>query len=108
MDFITDRVRSSREGYVLTRVCPSVHNWGRGVPQPGPDGGIPQPGPDGGGGTPIQPWRGVPHPALDKGSTPIQPWMGVHHLRYPPPPPGQDRGVPLSLDGGYPSQVRTE
>ena len=23
--FITDRVRSTREGYVLTRVCPSIH-----------------------------------------------------------------------------------
>ena len=30
---INDCVRSTREGYVLTCVCPSVHNWG--VPQPG-------------------------------------------------------------------------
>ena len=41
---ITDRVHSTREGYVLTRVCPSVHNrGGRGVSRPGPYG-VPQPG----------------------------------------------------------------
>ena len=42
----TDRVRSTREGYVLTRVCPSivlsVHTWGRGGSSQG--GGVPQPG----------------------------------------------------------------
>ena len=47
-DFLfTDRVRSTREGYVLTRVCLSVHTWGGtvvrfsqwGVPKPGPGGG---------------------------------------------------------------------
>ena len=46
-----DRVRSTREGYVLTRVCPSiilsVHTWwGRGTP-------------GGGGGTPPQITDGV-------------------------------------------------
>ena len=51
----TDRVRSTREGYVLTRVCVSTP---RGVPQPGPDGGgyhsQVQP--------PIRPGWGVPLP----------------------------------------------
>ena len=40
IEIITDRVRSTREGYVLTRVWPSiclstprgVPRWGRGVP----------------------------------------------------------------------------
>ena len=58
---ITDRVRSTREGYVLTRVCPSVCPH-LGVPWPGPAGGggdrVPQPGPGEGvpwwGGTPPQ------------------------------------------------------
>ena len=46
--FITDRVRSTREGYVLGRVCPSVclSTPGGGYPSPGP-GGVPQPGPGG-------------------------------------------------------------
>ena len=66
----TDRVRSTREGYVLTRVCPSIclstGGWGvphlaRGVPQPGPArgapgqvwwGGVPQGG--------VPPGRGYP------------------------------------------------
>ena len=54
---ITDRVRSTREGYDLTRLCPSIHPSiclstprGGGVPQPGPDGEgvVPWPGPGGG------------------------------------------------------------
>ena len=70
--FITDRERSTREGYVLTHVCPaihpsvplSVHTWGgggtparsrRGVPQPGPDGGYPTLGTP-----PVRPGQGVP------------------------------------------------
>ena len=46
---VTDRVRSTREGYVLTRVCPSIclSTGGEGVPQPGPAGG-------GGGYSPVQ------------------------------------------------------
>ena len=60
-NIVTDRVRSTREGYVLTHVCPSVcpHLEG-GVPQPGPGGGEGYPSqvqagggtPTGGGGTP--------------------------------------------------------
>ena len=61
--FVTDCVRSTREGYVLTRVCPSVcpqvggylARSRRGTPWPGPGGGYPaggtlrgvQPGPGG-------------------------------------------------------------
>ena len=62
----TDRVRSTREGYVLTRVCPSVC----------------QSTPSGGGGYPSQ-------VQLGEGGYPCR---GVPHLRYPLVRPGQ--GVP--------------
>ena len=72
---VTDRIRSTREGYVLTRVCPSmilsVHTWGEGYPsQVQAGGGVPLPGPAS---------RGVPH------------------LRYSPS--DLARGVPRQ--GGY-------
>ena len=42
---ITDRVRSTREGYVVTRVCPSVClSTGGGFPSQIQPGGVPQPG----------------------------------------------------------------
>ena len=56
---VTDCVRSRREGYVLTRVCPSVClSTPRGVPQPG----------SGGGGYPSQVQVGGTH----QGGTPAQ------------------------------------
>ena len=71
--FITDRVRSTRERYVLTRVCPSVCLFtpGGGAPWPGPARGVPQPG-----GYPSQVRGGVPH------------------LGYPLPPSDLAGGVP--------------
>ena len=92
MMFITDRVRNTREGYVLKRVCPSIHpsvcpHLGGGIPQPGPGRGVPLPGPAG--------W-GVPQ-------------QGVPHLEDPlPPPPPSDlsRGVPR-WQGGYPISSST-
>ena len=69
-NIIIDRVRSTREGNVLTRVCPSIclSTPRRVTPQPGPvGGGPPQPGPAGGvlflGGTPAR-GRGVPYLGL--------------------------------------------
>ena len=97
-----------REGYVLTRVCLSVHTWGGGYPGQvqtgyqtgGGGGGTPaissQGGtparcswgegtPPGSGGTP--PW--VPQSDLARGTPPQvlpphQTWPGVPHLGYPP------------------------
>ena len=111
--FVTDRVRSTREGYVLTRVCLSVHTWGgtparsrRGGGYPSQvqvggypsqvqagGGGVPQPGP-GKGGCPSQVQVGGPHlgyPPSDLAGGGLPQW-GVPHLRYPPIRPGQ--GVP--------------
>ena len=108
LEIITDRVRSTREGYVLTRVCPSVclSTPGRGYPGQVQPGGVPQPGPGEGttarsryggtpmggtqiGGTPtggtlpwvppIRPGRGYP----TLGIPPVRPGQGVPHLRYP-------------------------
>ena len=110
-----------REGYVLTRVCLSVHRgvpqpWtggtppGRGVPRPGPIGGTPARSDQGGrypgqvqmGGTPAKcdgggTWGGVP-PGRD-GVSPGQVWWGYTR-----------GGVPTSRDGvppwqGYPSST---
>ena len=95
---ITDRLRSTREGYVLTRVCPSIHpsvcphlggypsqvhpegvphlryphqTWLGGYPNGGyPDEGYPN------GGTPPQ------VPPLDLGTQGVPQW-GVPHLGYP-------------------------
>ena len=109
-----------REGYVLTRVCPSVcpHLGGypgqvqTGVPQPGlmggtPAGGVPHLG------YPCQTWLGVPllvghlgYPWSDLtgGGTPAggTPARGVHHLGYPPS--DLAGGIPL-LGGGTPPWV---
>ena len=84
-----------REGYVLTRVCPSVcpHPVGGEVPQLGP----------GGGDTPARSRQGVPHLGY-----PPQTWLGVPHLGYPPgqvwpevgyPPVRSDQG---GTQGGVP------
>ena len=96
--FVTARVRSTREGNVLTRVCPSinlsVHRGGypypimlcnisqnamrqRGVPGSGPRGGVPGPP------------RGVPGSGTPRGGTRVRyPPGGGTRVRYPP------RGVP--------------
>ena len=89
--FITDRVRSTREGYVLTRVCPSVCPQGGNPARSRQRGeGVPQPGLDGGG------WAGVPWP----GPTGGVPW------------PGPTWGVPKvgsPLEGmGYPQPARSD
>ena len=77
---ITDRVRSTREGYVLTRVCPSirpsVHKGRGGVPQPGPDRGVPQLG--------VPPGQGW--------GTSQQGGTSLARMGYPPP-----AGVPPPL-----------
>ena len=75
----TEPVRSTREGYVLTRVCPSiilsVHPWGGGYPSQ------------------VHVGR-VPHPTL--GTPPIRPGQGVSLLGVP------QQGE-LPLPGGYPT-----
>ena len=91
-----------REGYVLTRICPSV------CPHPGRGGDTPARGTPVGGyptsGTPNRTWPGG---TLARGwgyhtsGTPHQTWPGggVPHLRYPPLS-DLARGVPQL---GYPS-----
>ena len=122
--FITDRVRSTREGYVLTRVCPSVCLSTGGVPHLARWGG----------GTPAMSSQGVPQSggylrwSTPQGwGTPGQVRMGVPKMGYPqqgwgtlwtgqdwgtqdgiPPsrdgvPPGRDR-VPPGRDGVPPGQ----
>ena len=83
----TVRVRSTREGNVLTRVCVSVYTCRGGqVPQPGLDGGggyhilglglgVPQLGLDGGGVTPSQ---------VRGGGYPTQVWMVGGYPGTPP------------------------
>ena len=112
-----------REGYVLTRVCPSdcphlgggypsqVQPGGGGVPEPGPGEGVPEPGPGG----------GVPQPGLTGGGYPTGgvPYqvMGVGYPNGVPwvsPQPGQwgvllmggysGRGYP---EGGVPHLIST-
>ena len=106
-----------REGYVLTRVCPSVRphlgggypgqvQAGRGVSQPGPAGGYPCQG-----STP--PWVPPVRPGQGKGTPMGSTLLGVPNLGYPPVRPGwgyptsgtplvrPDCGVPLL--GGNPS-----
>ena len=114
---ITDRVHSTREGYVLTRVCPSVFlstPRGRypGQVQPGggyssqvqAGGGVSQPGPARGWGTPARSRWGIPQPGPG-GGYPSQvgpgrgvPWRGVPHLRYPPPSDLAQVGTPMGGD----------
>ena len=94
---ITDRVRSTRESYLLTRVCPSihlsVHTWG--------GGGVPQPGADGEGGT--QPGLGGGYPT--SGTLTVGPGQGGTPAGGTPPwvPPWTWQGVPLL--GGIPPRV---
>ena len=92
----TDRVRSTREGYVLIRVCPSVSpqgtsTWPGGVPQSGlMGGGLPQPGPAAGWYPSQVQWWGVPWPGPARGIS--QPGLtAVGTLARP------------SLGGGYPT-----
>ena len=107
----TARVRSTREGNVLTPVCVSVHTCGGG-------GGTPSQDLRSRGGTPSQVWLG----GGAGGSTPSQAWIGwipprhgVHPPRpgmgYPPPrhgtgyPPRHGMGYPPRDGMGYPPQT---
>ena len=95
---ITDRVRSTRGGYIFSLfVCSHLGGGGGGYPIPGPgggggvppsqvQGGYPISGPGGGG--------GVPHPLM--GGTPSYP----PQQGYPPP----FRSDPRMEGGGYPLQ----
>ena len=130
----TARVRSTREGNVLTSVCPSIHPSvcpqggvpishnalqhfpecheavGRGVPDPGtpPPRGVPGSGTPPWGGTRVRypPPRGVPGSGTPRGG-------GGTQVRYPPlgvggsgTPPGGEGGYPGQVPpGGYPGQV---
>ena len=91
-NIFTARVRSTREGNVLIRVCVSVHTCrGGGYPISGLGRGVPHLR---FGGYPIS-GCGVPH--LRSGSYPIL-GLGVPHPRS---------GVPHLRSGGTPSQVWT-
>ena len=100
----TDRVRSTTEGNVFTRVCPSIHpsvcpQGGGGVPHLAGDypsqvhlgGGVPRPGPDGGGDPQSGPDRG--YPGRSSRGVPL---VGV-------PPHQFQMGVPQrGVNWGYP------
>ena len=101
MSFFTARVRSAREGNVLTPVCVSVHTCRGGYPIPGLAGEVPHP----------RSGQGVPHPRsglypldLGQGTPPDldrvspQTWDRVPPRtwdRVPPPRPGL--GYPPSI-----------
>ena len=103
MCIVTDRVRSTREGYVLTRVCPSIH------PSVCPHLG--------GGGTPARSRQreypsqvqveGTPTGGYPTSGTPHQTWPGGTRpggyptSGTPPVRPGQGG----TLTGGTPPQV---
>ena len=93
MPIFTDRVHSTREGYVLTRACPSVCQQ-RG-PQPGPvRGGTPTRSSQGGFPSQVQ-LSG--YPTWQGWGTPWTGAMGVPHLGYPQqgwgiPPAGSKLG----------------
>ena len=86
----TDRVRSTRKGYVLTRVCPSVclstprggtlarsRSRGGGNPDQVQAGGYPTSGTP-----PVRPgWGGTPAGLVPHLGYPYQTWLGVPHLR---------------------------
>ena len=100
---ITDRVRSTREDYVLTRVCPSIHpsvclSTPGGYPSQVQTGGYPSQVQVGG--TPARCW-GVPHlgyPLSDLAGGIL--CQGVPHLGYPPQPgPTVPVGAPRLTDG---------
>ena len=125
--FFTARVRSTREGNVLTRVCVSVHTCGGGGGVPHlRSGGRVVPHSRSGGGYPSQVWLGgypipglgggYPVPGLGLGGTPSQVWPGGYPISgwgtqgtpypdleypgYPPPRPGM--GYPPPRPGmGY-------
>ena len=105
----TTRVRSMREGNVLTRVCVSVHTpkgtpilsdqRGTSILQNGGYPILPVRG-DGGGLTPSQVRKGVP-PSFKTGGTPS---FLSERMRGGYTIPGQERGTPIpGLDGGYPN-----
>ena len=126
---ITARVRSTREGNALTRVCPSinlsVHRGGYPYPimlcnisqnamrqrrggtrtPPGgtwvryPPGGVP------GSGTPRGGYPGQVPPGGYPGQVPPLPPRGGYPGQVPPPPGGYPGQVPPSPRGGYPGQV---
>ena len=125
---ITDRVRSTWEGYVLTRVCPSINlsihtqggtsarsSWGGGgVPhlgylpiRPGrggyPTSGTPPSYLAGGGGGTLM--GGYPTSGTPPGPGQGYPDRGVPHLRYPPVRPGQ--GGTRWRGGWYPTSGST-
>ena len=85
--FVTDRVRSTKEGYVLTRVCPSIRlsvHIGGGYPGQVQQEGVSH--------------LGYPPPTSDlAGGTP--PWV------LPPPPFKPGRGVPLPPTSGNTKQM---
>ena len=95
MVIITDRVRSTREGNVLTRVCPSIC-----LSTPGG-----YPSQVQAGGTPARSDQGVPLPGgYPTSGTPLSDLVGRGtHLRYPPIRPGRGRGYPCW--GGTPPWV---
>ena len=121
---ITARVRSTREGNVLTSVCPSIH------PSVCPQGGVPishnalqhfpgmpwgsrpqTPPPPGGTRTPPggypDPPRGVPRPP--QGGYPDPPWGGTQTPPgVPGPPPGGGTRGGTRGDPGPPLPARTE
>ena len=84
LQLITARVRSMREGNVLTRICVSVHTCG-------------------GKGTPSQVWgRGVPHlpPTMTGwGTHPIDLGWGTPDLRWGTPPE-MEQGTPPEMEQG--------
>ena len=119
---ITARVRSTREGNVLTRVCVSVHScWGGrgGVPhlrscregglgtpsQVWPGGECPIPGLARGGVPHSRSGRGVPHPRSEWGTP--QTWDRVTPLTWDrvPPQTRPGMGYPPRPGMGYPPQT---
>ena len=86
---LTDRVRSTREGYVLTRVCTSIHlsvcpHLG-GYPGQVQPGGVPQPGGIPPWIPPIRPGRGgISWWGYPTSGTPHQTWLGGYPTSGPP------------------------
>ena len=113
---ITDRVRSTREGYVLTRVCPSIclstprgtparSRWGyptSGTPHQTWLGGYPDQGVPHLGYPPVRPGQGYPNRGYPtSGTSPVRPGQGVPLLGYPHQTwPGE-----VPHQGGTPPQV---
>ena len=85
---VTARVRSTREGNVLIRVCVCVHMRG-GTPAKS-EMDVP----------PSAQWR-VPHPVDAGGGTPIWPIGVPHPAGWGVPLSGQQGGTPSTLLGRY-------